>query len=103
MIGARASFYVLLTTSIVGLPGGALAAGKIRLAQSSAVTTCMMMCNSTFANCQSACVTGTFAVTQGLGNTTAIGNARGDPICLSNCTTQQLTCSQGCALQSPSN
>jgi hypothetical protein len=46
MIAPRASICVLLATSIVGLAGGALAAGKIRLAQTSTVTFCMMNCNS---------------------------------------------------------
>jgi len=46
MIAPRASICVLLATSIVGLAGGALAAGKIRLAQTSTVTICMMNCNS---------------------------------------------------------
>ena len=51
MIAPRASVCVSLTTSIVGLTGGALAAGKIRLAQSSTVTNCMVSCNNTYAFC----------------------------------------------------
>lgn len=51
MIAPRASVCVSLTTSIVGLTGGALAAGKIRLAQSSTVTNCMVSCNNTYARC----------------------------------------------------
>jgi hypothetical protein len=55
MIAPRASICVLLATSIVGLAGGALAAGKIRLAQTSNVTNCLMNCNSAYAFCQSSC------------------------------------------------
>ena len=55
MIAPRASICVLLATSIVGLASGALAAGKIRLAQTSTVTNCMMSCNSTFASCEATC------------------------------------------------
>ena len=90
MIAPRASICVLLATSIVGLAGGALAAGKIRLAQTSTVTICMMNCNSTYALCQSSCVNpnqtlnilnqGTFSAVAGSGS------------CISLCTTQQLTC-----------
>jgi hypothetical protein len=101
MLALRASICVLLAASIVGLAGGALAAGKIRLAQSSAVTTCMMGCNSTYANCQSSCVNGTFALTVGQGAVSP-GNVLANGSCISLCTTQQLSCSQTCALMSPS-
>jgi hypothetical protein len=57
MVALRVSIWLLLTTSIVGLAGGALAAGKIKLAQTSNVTICMMNCNSQKALCQSTCAT----------------------------------------------
>src|SRR5262249_35207468 len=102
MVALRASIWVLLTTSIVGLAGGALAAGKIRLAQTSNVTNCMMNCNTTFANCESTCFFPSQerqAVVQG---TFGRGNIAGGGSCISICTNQQLLCQQTCARASPS-
>jgi hypothetical protein len=102
MIAPRASICVLLATSIVGLAGGALAAGKIRLAQTSNVTNCLMNCNSAYAFCQSSCSNPQSAATlfsqQGLsaGNVAAAGS------CISLCTNLQQACSLRCARASPS-
>jgi hypothetical protein len=101
MIAPRA-VCVLLTTSIVVLAGGALAAGKIRLAQTSTVTNCMMSRNSTFARCESTCFSPSQeanTLNQGTSNRGAIA---GSGSCVSLCTNQQLTCQTTCARASPS-
>src|SRR5262249_35958804 len=102
MSTTRVSICVLLTTSFIGLAGGALAAGKIRLAQTSTVTNCMMSCSNTYASCQTTCsnpAQAQSAVNQGTINR---GNVLANGSCLSLCTSQQLLCSQTCARMSPS-
>jgi len=102
MIASRGSICVLLATSIVGLAGGALAAGKIRLAQTSNVTNCLMNCNSAYAFCQSSCSNPQSAIIlfsqQGL----SAGNVVASGTCISLCTNLQQACSLRCALASPS-
>ena len=102
MIASRASICVLLATSIVGLAGGALAAGKIRLAQTSTVTTCMMNCNSGYALCQSTCTNPQAALT--LFNQMALAPVMflSSGSCISTCTNLQLRCQITCARASPS-
>ena len=102
MIAPRASICVLLATGIVGLAGGALAAGKIRLAQTSTVTTCMMNCNSRYALCQSTCTNPQAALTFFNQNGVSAGNVVASGSCISSCTTLQLTCQTTCARASPS-
>ncbi len=88
--------------SIVGFAASASAHGKIRLAQSSATTTCMMTCNSQYANCQSSCVaTGSQQQSSQSGlNTNA--NVNANQTCRASCTNQQLQCQIVCAQSSPS-
>jgi hypothetical protein len=103
MVALRASIWVLLTTSIVGLAGGALAAGKIRLAQTSTVTNCMMNCNSQKALCQSTCATSPQAALtlfSQLG--VSPGNVISSQSCISSCTNVQLQCQINCGRASPS-
>ena len=103
MIAPRASICVLLATSIVGLAGGALAAGKIRLAQTSTVTNCMMNCNSAKALCQSTCASSpqaAFTLFNQLG--VSSGNVVASGSCISSCTNLQLSCQIRCAQASPS-
>jgi hypothetical protein len=100
MIAVRTSICVLLAAIIVGLGGGALAAKKMRLAQTSSTTTCMMTCNSAFALCQSQCVSGRAAALQVLQGVISPGTAAGS--CVVVCTNQQLSCQTTCALASPS-
>jgi hypothetical protein len=102
MVATRASICVLLTTSIVGLAGGALAAGKIRLAQTSTVTNCMMNCNSAYALCQSNCVNPQQAINTLNQGTFSRGNVVANGSCISTCTNQQLVCQITCARASPS-
>ena len=84
------------------LAQGAGAQEKIRLAQSSTVTNCMMNCNSQVANCRTTC----FVVTPPAASTgstssapTPIPNAQATT---QNCSSVHLTCQSNCALQSPS-
>lgn len=77
----------------------ASAAGRIRLAQSSAVTNCMMACNSAAANCQTTCL---IPGTPPTGAATTGGNANQSTACQLNCTTQRMTCQTNCARTSPS-
>ncbi len=58
----------------VAIAASTSAYGKMRLAQTSATTTCMMGCNSTYANCQSSCL-----ATGGLPSTSAV-SATPNPI-----------------------
>ena len=103
MLAPRAFMCVLLATGIVGLAGGALAAGKIRLAQTSTVTNCMMNCNSQKALCQSTCATSPQAALT-LFNQLGVspGNVVASQSCISSCTNIQLTCQIKCANLSPS-
>ncbi len=86
--------------------GAALARdhGRIRLAQSSVTTTCMMTCNSQAANCQTTCVLPSTATGAAGTTTSAAGtpNATASVSCLSSCTSQQLACQTNCARTSPS-
>ena len=103
MLAPRVFICVLLATSIVGLAGGALAAGKIRLAQTSNVTNCMMNCNSAKALCQSTCATSPQAALT-LFNQLGVspGNVIASQSCISSCTNIQLSCQIKCAQASPS-
>jgi len=96
---------ILLTAFIIGFAGNASADQKIRLAQTSAVTTCMMTCNSAFANCNSSCVS-TGTLPQGTLTTNlnaAAGNLFATGSCTSSCTNQQLSCQIKCASTAPSH
>src|SRR4029077_1716163 len=98
---------VLALATVAGVAGGASAAKKIRLAQSSTTTKCMMTCNSQAALCQSACfvppappvgsTTSTFTQAQAAGP-----NPTASTSCVMNCTTTQVTCQTTCARTSPS-
>jgi hypothetical protein len=52
------SFAILLAAAAINaaVAQGVLAEGRIRLAQTSTVTNCMMTCNAQAANCQTGCV-----------------------------------------------
>jgi hypothetical protein len=95
----------LLSVAIFALAAftaGASAAGgnkPLRFAQSSATTNCMMVCNSTAASCQSACVVPGTPSTSGA---TTTSNANASVSCLMSCSTQQLACQTNCARISPS-
>ena len=105
----RGLIAVLLSVTCCAYGAPAMAGGgKIRLAQSSTVTNCMMGCNAQAANCQTACLLPSAQLTQlptgpvTSNNVTPQTNATANTICLSSCTTTQLTCQTTCALSSPS-
>jgi hypothetical protein len=75
------------------------ASGKVRLAQSSAVTNCMMACNSQAANCLMTCL---IPGTPPIGAATTGGNANQNTACQLNCTTLRMSCQTSCARTSPS-
>jgi hypothetical protein len=76
-----------------------LAAGRIRVAQTSIVTNCMMACNSQAAACQTTCLIPGTAPT---GAATTAGNANQSTACQLSCTTQQISCQTLCGRTSPS-
>jgi hypothetical protein len=89
--------------AVVAVAGGfaneASAGEKIRLAQSSTVTNCMMSCNSQAATCQTGCVVPGTAPTNAA---TTTSNATSSASCQINCSTQQISCQTICARTSPS-
>ena len=93
----------LAVLAIAGFAATAFAQGKIRLAQTSVTTTCMMTCNSQYALCQSSCLaSGT--QTQSTSPGTFVGaNVNANQSCLASCTNIQLQCQINiCARASPS-
>jgi hypothetical protein len=100
---------VFLLSVMVALHATAsMASDKIRLAQSSTATNCMMGCNAQAATCQTACLLPANQLTQvpnALGSANSLNpqtNATANTICLSACTTTQLTCQTNCARLPPS-
>jgi hypothetical protein len=75
------------------------AAGKIRLAQSSTLTNCMMSCNSQAATCVTTCISPGTAPT---GAATTTSNATVNTACQVNCSTARLQCQTTCAQSYPS-
>jgi hypothetical protein len=93
---------LLAALAIAGFAASAAAQEKIRLAQSSVTTTCMMTCNSQYANCQSSCLaTGTQAQSSPSGGILG-ANVNANQSCLASCTNIQLQCQITCARASPS-
>jgi hypothetical protein len=82
-----------------GFATGACAAGKMRVAQTSTVTNCMMSCNSGYATCQSACIV---PGTPPSSAATTTSNATASSSCLLGCTNQEQSCQSNCARLSPS-
>jgi hypothetical protein len=78
---------------------GATVEGRIRLAQTSTVTNCMMTCNAQAANCQTGCVV---PGTPPTASATTTSNATAGTTCLLTCTSTQIACQTTCARQSPS-
>jgi hypothetical protein len=86
---------------VAGFGGAAFAsealAGKIRLAQTSTVTNCMMTCNAQAASCQTSCV-----LPWSAGGNTAATNSSNSANCQLTCSTQQVSCQTTCGRTSPS-
>ncbi|HLN38373.1 MAG TPA: hypothetical protein VK337_11360 [Xanthobacteraceae bacterium] len=93
--------------ALAGFAGEASAGKKIRLAQTSTTTKCLMTCNAQAATCQAACF---LPPAPAVGSTTsAIAQAQtpgpnptASTSCVMNCSTTQLTCQTTCARISPS-
>lgn len=82
-----------------------VAEAKIRLAQTSTVTNCMMSCNSTAASCQTGCFVPGMALSVPITTqnaNTPISNPTASTTCVMGCTNSQLSCQSSCALKSPS-
>jgi len=91
--------------AVAGFASAASAGEKIRLAQTSTTTNCMMTCNAQAATCQAAC----FVPPAPAAGSTTIAQAQAagpnptaSTSCVVNCTTTQLTCQTTCARISPS-
>jgi hypothetical protein len=101
--GVRAALAICVLLSFAGAIGVGSAAATstkpFRLAQSSTTTGCMLVCNSTAATCQAACVVPGSPPT---GAATTGSNATASTSCLMSCSTQQLNCQTNCARVSPS-
>src|ERR1700683_4394069 len=102
----RGLIAVLLSVMFCACATPSMANGKIRLAQSSTATNCMMACNAQAANCQTACLLPSAQTSQlpngGVTSNTFTPNATANTTCLSACTTSQITCQTTCARLSPS-
>jgi hypothetical protein len=91
---------ILSAALAVAISNSTVQAGtRIRLAQTSNVTNCMMLCNSQAANCQTTCI---IPGSQPTGAATAGSNANVNTSCQLSCTTQQISCQTVCARTSPS-
>jgi len=80
---------------------------RIRLAQTSNTTNCMMICNSAAANCRTTCVLPgnlptTAAAAANIVTNAGTTNAGPSVACLLNCSTTELGCHTACGQQSPS-
>ena len=98
---------VLFAVAVAGFAGEASAGEKIRLAQSSTTTNCMMTCNAQAATCQAACFVppapAVGSTTSAIAQAQAPGpNPTASTSCVMNCTTTQVTCQTTCARISPS-
>ena len=93
-------FVILFAAAAITAAAQPVFAGqKIRLAQTSTVTNCLMMCNAQAANCQTACLVPGTAPTAAA---TTTSNATASTACLLACNSVQLTCHTNCARLSPS-
>ena len=88
-----------VVAAVAGFSSAASAGDKVRLAQSSTVTNCMMACNSQAANCQTTCIVPGTAPTNAA---TTTSNATSTASCQISCSTQQISCQTTCARTSPS-
>jgi len=90
---------VMLAAIAAIAAGKAEATPRLRLAQTSTVTQCMMACNSQAAACQTTCLVPGSAPT---GAATTTSNANVSATCQAACSTQQVSCQTVCAQNSPS-
>ena len=95
----RCPAVLFAVVAIAGFAGEASAGAKIRLAQTSAVTNCMMAYNAQAATCQTACIVPGTVPTNAA---TTTSNATSSASCQIGCSTQQISCQTICARTSPS-
>jgi hypothetical protein len=84
---------------------GTVAAPKIRLAQTSVTTNCMMFCNAQAATCQTTCLVPNTQLPTGVPTANSVApltNSTANTACVLACTNSQLACQTSCASQSPS-
>ena len=99
----RGLMFVLAVATINAVVPNAFADGRIRLAQTATVSTCMMVCNAQAANCRTACVLPSQAASSAAAtNISTTTNPTANTTCNLNCGTTQLACQTNCGLQSPS-
>jgi hypothetical protein len=99
--------FALGAVALCAAAHGASAEQKIRLAQTSNTTNCMMICNSAAANCRTTCVLPgnlptTTAAAANIVTNAGTTNAGPSVACLLNCSTTELGCHTACGQQSPS-
>jgi len=95
----RCPAVLFAVVAIAAFAGEASAGAKIRLAQTSVVTNCMMACNAQAATCQTACIVlGTVPTNAA----TTTSNATSSASCQIGCSTQQISCQTICSRTSPS-
>ena len=90
----RLATLALAAGCIIAASAGVAQAEKIRLAQNSAVTTCMMTCNSQSAACQTNCLVPGTPPTNAA---TTTSNANVSTSCQLGCSTQQISCQSVCS------
>jgi hypothetical protein len=99
----RGFAFIGTVAAINVLAANAFAAEKIRLAQTSTVTNCMMSCNAQAASCRTNCLLPPPAASgAGATNIPTATNATANTTCTLSCGTTQLACQSNCGLQSPS-
>jgi hypothetical protein len=96
---ASLSAVLLVGFAVGSFASGASAQERIRLAQSSTVTNCMMTCNSQAATCLTTCLV---PGTPPTGAATTTSNANLSTTCQVNCSTQRIACQTTCAQSFPS-
>jgi hypothetical protein len=103
--GRMRSFALLVAVAAINAAAvhGAAAEAKMRLAQTSTVTNCMMTCNAQAATCQSGCLVPVAPTTRPTSSgPTPAPNPSADTTCLMTCTSTQIACQTNCGRQSPS-
>jgi hypothetical protein len=98
----RCGAVLLAVVAVAGFASEASAGEKIRLAQTSTTTSCMMTCNSQAAMCQAACFVppapAVGSTTSAIAQAQAPGpNSTASMTCVMNCTTTQLSCQTVCS------
>src|SRR5580692_9193805 len=98
----RCCAVLLAVVAVAGFVSEASAGKKIRFAQSSTTTNCMMTCNAQAATCQTACFVppapAVGSTTSAIAQAQSPGpNATSSTSCTMSCTTTQLACQTVCS------